>query len=116
MIPDSIKNELARLNNKVDEAIKAHTEFLDKHMHMTAAVPIGEDIYNVETGVRLGKVKEHYRFHTKNNPLYDTNLETHCTFLAPGGIIDNTSRDYKNYGTKEQASAYLKHKAERLAE
>ena len=77
--------QLSLLKKKVEEALKARTDFLDKHMHLFAKFQIGEEVINRKTGERT-EVTEHYRYH-RDSPQYDTSLYCDCRFKNG----DNTS-------------------------
>ena len=64
------ENEIAVLNQKVDEAINKRKAFLDSKMSEVAKVKIGEEIYNLETGQLLGVVTELYRYWDNRNERY----------------------------------------------
>ena len=53
--------ELAELQAKLDAALAARTKWMDDHMADFAVVPVGEDLYDLSTGNRLGRVTELYR-------------------------------------------------------
>ena len=79
-------------NNKVKQAIKERSKFLDENMKYFAEFQIGDKVYNCKTNT-IGIVKEHYRYNA-DKPEYDTYFDCDCRIEEPvrNGMVDNTSR------------------------
>ncbi len=85
--------ELRRLNEEVGVAIARRREWLDKKMAEYATVPIGEKIYDLDTGRLLGVVVGHYRFwRDRDEGVRDDNLSIDYEYRDRSGNLDNTSR------------------------
>jgi hypothetical protein len=91
MTKEKAQQELATLNEAVDAAIKARTEFLDKYMHLFAEFQIGEEVYNCQRK-STDKVVGHYRYQARKNPIYDNSFSVDCEIKVGVGTGDNTSR------------------------
>jgi hypothetical protein len=94
-------NRLDELNASVDGAIQARTDWLDQKMAQYAKVQVGEEIYNIDTGQRLGVVSKHYRYQAGQNKLFDTRLSISYEYETSSGCFDNTSRQGIPVGGKE---------------
>ena len=104
---DKDKQELDGLNTAVDLATEERTKWLDDKMPEYADIAIGEDIYDISSGRRLGTVSRHYRYHA-GDLRFDTELSINYEYETSKNCFDNTSRQIVlNYGTKNQASKYL---------
>lgn len=101
-------DELARLNAAVDAALAARTAFLDSKMAQYAVAQVGEYVYDLSLGRKLGKVTRHYRYWTSQNVLYDRHLLIDYDFQADPDIpfVDNTSRQNVIVGSHAQ---YIQH-------
>jgi len=108
------EKKLDELNKNVELALKIRTEWLDKKMEEYSKFKVGDIIYNLDTGRRLGEVIELYRYH-KNEPFYDKNLSINYRYLTCDCGCDNTSRQpYVHFGTKKDLEEHLKYKLELL--
>ena len=103
-LSDEDQAELDALNQRVTDALNARTLWLDGKMSKYAKVQVGEAIYDLETGQRLGVVSGLYRFHGRHNPLYDTELSISYEYETRPNSFDNTSRQPGlRVGNAEQA-------------
>jgi len=86
--------ELAALNQAVEDALAARKSWMDAHMADYAKYQIGEDIYNKVTGVLLGTVCGYYRYHAGKNPRLDTSMSIDYLYKSDthSNYTDNTSR------------------------
>lgn len=83
---DKLKKQLTAINEHITELINERTKFLDDNMHHFAEFQIGEEVYNCNRHT-FTIVKDHYRYFTNRDPLYDTGLHCDCRFNNG----DNTS-------------------------
>lgn len=98
------QKELVDLNNAVTDAIRARKEWLNRKMHEISHLHPGDDIYDLDSGKRLGTVSRLYRYHTDRNVELDCCLSFHCEYSVDTNCYDNTSRQIGlRWGTKEQA-------------
>ena len=111
---------LASLNQSVDEAIKARKAWLDSKIVEVSKLHVGDDIYNLETGRRLGTVTNLYRFwEDADEGVRDKYLSVdyqYCEDLDDprGKSYDNTSRQTGIFGTREDAAKWMIRRAEEL--
>jgi hypothetical protein len=104
--------ELARLSAAIEEAIRARTAWLDAKMVETSTLKVGDEIYDVDSGVMVGTVRGLYRYWQDRNDLLDTGYYCHYEYRTPGGSNDNTSRQPgRSFGTRNEAL----HRAEQRA-
>jgi hypothetical protein len=87
-----LDEELKALNAKVSEAIAERKAWMDAHMKDYAKWQIGEVLYNMETGQKMGTVSHHYRYSAEHQPFYDTSMSIDYTLETSPGCFDNTSR------------------------
>lgn len=103
------KEKLDLLNKKVSEVLKERTEFLDSLMKSTAKFKVGDDIYSLTTGKRVGTVSRVYRyFKERGNLLLDDSLRIDYEFeTEPGSMcFSNTScTPSELFGTLDEAIA-----------
>lgn len=99
------KHELADLNNAVSAAIEVRRAWLDTKMHECSRLQPGDDIYDVNSGVRLGEVTEIYRYWAdRDEGVRDTSLSCEYRYRKFTGSNDNTSRQTSaSFGTREDA-------------
>jgi hypothetical protein len=98
--------ELDALNAAVDQALANRKAWLDAKMVETSRLKVGDEIYNLKTGDRLGVVTELYRYWANQNNLLDTGVHCDYRYLVRGDAAirsyDNTSRQIGlRYGSKE---------------
>lgn len=100
--------ELADLNAAVSAAIEARRAWLDAKMYEVSQLQPGDDIYDVYRGVRLGRIRELYRFqNNKHGGIYDTHLSCNYEYETHPGCFDNTSRQIGvTFGTQQDAIVY----------
>lgn len=85
--------ELEALNVEVTAVLAKRKAWMDGHMADFAKVKVGEDIYNMDTGAKLGTVSELYRYwDSQQNPLYDVTMDVNYQFHTGANCYDNTSR------------------------
>lgn len=115
--PDD-RAELKRLNAAVTDAADARRKWLDAKMTEYAPLKIGDEIWNVETGVRLGIVSRIYRYHGGSSAdfQYDTSLTWDYEYETSPKSFDNTSRQYIRVGTRADAAAFAMERAVKLAD
>ena len=83
---------LDQLNKAVDDAIAARKKWMDDHMVDYAEFRVGDEIYDGDTGERLGVVTRLYRYHADRNPLLDRSMNIEYEFCIGKNMFDNTSR------------------------
>ena len=115
MKPEDEK-KLSELNKAVDDALSARTKWLDEKMEEYAGIKVGEDIYDLRTGMRLGTVSKLYRYWAGQNPLFDTALNINYEYRERRFVFGNTScQPGLEFGTKADASKRFKEIAEGLS-
>ncbi len=108
--------DLAALNAAVTAALKARRDWMDAHMQDYARYQVGEEIFDMATGRRLGVVSELYRYQSDQNPFYDTHMSVDYQYNKGGNCFDNTSRQIGlSIGNAEELAAKLKSDAEHAA-
>lgn len=104
--------ELAEHNKAVAIVLGSRKAWMDAHMADYARFQIGDEIYDLTTGSKLGTVTEHYRYWA-SDPRFDDNMSIYYrykTYQPFGGyeLIDNTSRQTGvMFGTKADVERYL---------
>lgn len=94
--------DLHVLNADVTRVLAKRKSWMDAHMPDFAKVQVGEEIYDLDSGKRLGVVSKLYRYWDgQRNPLYDTGMDVHYEFNTGSNIFDNTSRQQVRVGTKK---------------
>jgi hypothetical protein len=83
---------LDQLNKAVDDAIATRKKWMDDHMVDYAKFQVGDEIYDGDTGRRLGVVTRLYRYHADRNPLLDRHMSIDYEFCVGKNMFDNTSR------------------------
>lgn len=87
------KAELEALNKSVTDAIEARSRWLDAKMVETSCLQVGDGIYDLDTGSRVGTVTRLYRVSAKNhNGIYDTSVSCYYEYEKAPRSFDNTSR------------------------
>jgi hypothetical protein len=104
------KGELADLNAAVSAAIETRSLWLDAKMHECSRLQVGDDIYDLDSGRRLGRVSALYRFwRDRDGGVRDTSVSCHYEYETHSRCFDNTSRQLGlSCGTREDAA----HRAE----
>jgi hypothetical protein len=86
-----LNEELQRLNQAVEDAVKTRTEWMDAHMPDYAVVQIGEELYDGEYRLR-GIVTKLYRYHGGGRDWrYDTSMSISYEYKTRDGSNNNTS-------------------------
>lgn len=100
------EQELAGLNAAVSAAIEARSLWLDAKMHECSQLQVGDDIYDLDKGRRLGKVSELYRFwRDRDEGVRDTYAYCDYKYETSPRCFDNTSRQVGlSFGTREDAA------------
>jgi len=109
--------ELAALNNAVKNAIAKRREWLDAKMVEASSLKIGDDIYDVNRGCRLGTVRKMYRYwRDKDEGVRDTRLSVEYEFEVYDKCYSNTSsRPELWYGSRQDAERVARQRADFLA-
>jgi hypothetical protein len=99
------QNELANLTDAVTAAIEKRRKWLDTKMHECSRLQVGDDIYDLDTGAKLGKVTELYRFWRDDDEgVRDRTVACDYRYETQPRCYDNTSRQPgRSFGTREQA-------------
>lgn len=109
------KAELSGLTEAITAAIEARRAWLDAKMAETSALQVGDDIYELVTGVKVGVVAGLYRYWQGRNDLLDDDHYCDYRYQTYGNCFDNTSRQSgRSFGTREQASRRADAAASRL--
>ena len=97
--------ELAVLQAALDCAMTAKLEWLDRKMVEHSNLKVGDDIYDLSTGLCIGKVTRIYRYWREQRRFdLDDTIDCDYQFGVPGGYTDNTSsQPGRRLGTKEEA-------------
>jgi hypothetical protein len=101
------EQKLEVLNIEVDTAIKKRTRWLDKKMSEYSPLQIGDDIYNLKTGEKLGTVTKLYRYY--QNQFEDNELSIHYVYSTPYGNNNTSSQMLTEFdiGSKEEVKKRL---------
>lgn len=101
------------LNAEIERAIAARRAWLNYRLAQYAAVPIGSDIYDVVTGLRLGVVTEHYRYlRERDNLCHDTDFVIEYKYQTDTGFADHTGHQpFRLLGTIEDVQEYRRRHA-----
>lgn len=97
--------ELEALNNAVTAAIDARRAWMDAHMADYAEYAVGDDLYDLKTGQRLGTITKLYRpTWGISNPVYQTSMEVAYEYRhSDNSPYDNTSRQmYLSFGDRAE--------------
>jgi hypothetical protein len=97
--------ELAALNDAVSAAIAARRTWLDAKMHECSDLQVGDDIYDLGSGSRLGRVSKLYRYWAdRDDGIRDTSVSCNYEYETGRGCFDNTSRQSgRSFGTQDEA-------------
>lgn len=110
--------QLFTLNELVAQAIAARTKWLDAKMVECSSLKVGDDIYDLRTGQKVGTVCRVYRYWAHYGELYDT-----CPYWDYDYEIDQHPQCFDNtprqsgghfFGTKEEARRAMLSKADSL--
>lgn len=109
------KEKLQKYIDDIEQAIKAKTEYLDSLMVKYASLKIGEELFDLTTGEKLGNVKRLYRFNGGLDYRYDYSCECNYEYVTKHGEIKNTSSQPRLiYGSKKEALEMVKNKLDGL--
>ena len=123
MLREDEQAELDALNEAVDEAIRKRTAWLDAKMAEVCTLKVGDDIYDLDSGRRLGIVTRLYRYWGPHDPggecrdpRYDKSCSVEVEYSDSPGSRDNTSRHAgaRSFGTKEEAAREAQRRLDRL--
>jgi hypothetical protein len=97
--------ELAAFNAEVTDAIERRRAWLDGKMHELSTLQVGDGIYDLITGSRLGTVSALYRYwRTRDDGVRDTTLSCAYEYEQQPHVYRNTSsQPYLLFGTQEDA-------------
>lgn len=110
------KAELADLTAAISAAIEARRVWLDAKMHETSQLQVGDDIYDLNTGSRLGKVSGLYRYWRDRNDLLDKDPYCEYYYSNLGHRSNTSSQSGRSFGTREEALLRAEAQASRLRE
>lgn len=114
-LTEAEKLEIDALNQAVTDAIEKRKKWLDAKMVETSRLKVGDDIYDIESGDKIGIVSGLYRYDDEENPLYDTSYRCDYEYEVRKNCFDNTSSQIGLlYGTKEDAARYHENMAAML--
>lgn len=100
----AIQAELDKLNAAVLAAVKARTEWMDAHMEAVSKAKVGDEVYDLESGQRVGVISRLYRYHGDGKDWrYDTEMSVEAEYCTHHNCYDNTSRQPFAIGTKQEA-------------
>ena len=84
----SDRSELDHLNYEVEAALRRRREWLDERMGALSPLRVGDEIYDVDRGERLGIVTEIYRrFAARHHGIYDSDLVIEYEYLTDSGSL-----------------------------
>lgn len=114
LLTDSEQRELDTLNAAVSSAIVARRAWLDVKMVECSYLQVGDDIYDVTNGTRLGVVTKLGRFwRDSDEGVRDTSAHCYYEYQTSPNGFDNTSRQSgRLFGTRDDA---LRHAEMRIA-
>jgi hypothetical protein len=110
------KSELANLTAAVSAVIEARRNWLDAKMQECSRLQVGDDIYDLDSGTRLGKVSELYRYwRDRDEGVRDTSAYCDYQYETHPRCFDNTSRQIgRSFGTREEAIRYAEMRTSQL--
>lgn len=110
------RRTLEELNAAVIASIKARREWLDSKMAEYAEVQVGEDLYNLNTGERLGKVAGFYRFWAdRDNGVRDDIMDINYRYETAPNCYGNTSGfGSGRFGGKPEMEKEMQRRLDRL--
>jgi len=109
------KNILHQLNIDVINTIKKRRDWLDSKMQEYAEMQIGDNIYNLETGLPVGIVSKLYRlWRDTDEGFRDKVLEINYEYRTKQGWYDNTSRQPHQLGSRERTLKTIEQKIKDL--
>ena len=113
----ALEGVLDKLTAKFAAAWAERKSWMDAHMEDFARFKVGDEIFNLETGERLGEISQLYRYWGSDNrdPQYDTTMDIQYQYHTGNNCFDNTSRRYLPIGTKADLDARQKLRSEVFA-
>lgn len=103
-LTENEQGELADLNTAVSAAIEARRAWLDAKMHETSRLQVGDDLYDLDKGVKVGTVSELYRYwRDRDEGVRDKSAHCDYQYETSPRCFDNTSRQSRSFGTREDA-------------
>lgn len=125
MSREQMDAELDALNEAVKQAIDARTQWMNDHMTHYAKWQVGEELFDLETGRRVGVVSRLYRFHGPQHDgdlrcrddRFDTSMSVEYEVRERDNIFGNSSCCHGMYrwGTREELANRLRNRLEALA-
>ena len=95
----SISDEVKRMTEAIEQAIAARTAYMDANMEKFCGLKVGEDIYDIVSGIRLGKVSRLYRYWSGRNPSHDTSMSVSVEYETyPQLLRQHISADWAAVG------------------
>lgn len=115
-LTDEERAELNKLNAAVHRALEARRKWLDAKMVETSRLQVGDDIYDIGRGVKLGTVTRLYRvWRNREGGVRDNSH--YCDYEYTTGALtrDNTSRQPElRFGTQDDAISEASRRLEAL--
>lgn len=89
-----LREELKALNAEFFVAMEKRKAWMDAHMTDFARYQVGDEIFAMSNGARLGVVSKLYRYWGSDNrdPQYDTEMNIEYEYCTGNNCYDNTSR------------------------
>ena len=100
---EPLQKELDALNAEVTAVLTKRKKWMDDHMADFAKYKVGEEIYNLQTGSRLGVISRLYRYWGEyhRDPQYDNQMNIEYEYHIGNNCYDNTSRQPIIIGTND---------------
>lgn len=111
------QRELDHMTSIVTAAIAARRAWLDAKMHETSRLHVGDEIYDLESGERLGRISSLYRYwRDRDEGVRDITASCEYEYETSTRLcFDNTSRQpARSFGTLRDAVEYAEARAARL--
>jgi len=103
-LSDDDRKRLDELNDAVKAAIETRRDWLDSKMPEYAEMQVGDDVYDLDSCVKVGKVSDLYRYwRDQDEGVRDDSLSIEYEFETRPNCFDNTSRQPLAVGSKSQA-------------
>jgi hypothetical protein len=91
-ITQSDRAKLDELNAAVSGAVQARRQWLDSKMAEYADVPVGERLFDLDSGLCVGIVTRHFRFWSdRNDGVRDDTLTVDYEYRTNGGHVQDTA-------------------------
>lgn len=110
----SLAAELDKLNAEWQEITDRRKKWMDDHMGDFAKFKIGDEIFDMATGTRLGIISRLYRYwgEPSRDPQYDHAMNINYEYCTGNNCFDNTSRRPIMIGTAKELEAQRNWRAE----